>query len=52
MFKTFHRAMINGGDGVDVADLDSDDMRNIAKTMANIAHNCPNIVYNRLKQTH
>ena len=33
-FKTLHRAMINGGDGVDMADLDPHDMRNIAKIMA------------------
>ena len=33
-FKTFHRAMINGGDGVDMDDIDSEDKRNIAKTLA------------------
>ena len=34
MFKTFARSMINEGDGVEMDDLDSEDQRNIAKTLA------------------
>ena len=33
-FKTFARSMINEGDGVEMNDLDSEDQRNIAKTLA------------------